>query len=134
MSEIIEGIGEVMSVEEAETMANAEEGVTPEPSFLAPDLSVDKEEVPDTLEDYFYAIFGMFPANTFLVAGGTDFDRVQSDANNWLNRHAFEWCFQKGIKADDCELVIALRLARGAITEKTTSPTHSLVIPIGELK
>lgn len=76
----------------------------------------------EVVEDFYYAVFGMFPHDTLIVAGGKDMFFVKESSEEWVRVNGADWATSKHHPLNQCNLVLCLQLSVAGFSP-SSSPT-----------
>jgi hypothetical protein len=101
-----------------ENLKVVEISLIPADALIAPTAMVA-----DAPKDHYYAIFGCFPNDILLVAGGSDLEWVKETARKWVEENGVFFAMAKGYQMSECNLSITLRLYQTDFEETETGIT-----------
>jgi hypothetical protein len=85
------------------------------------------EPAPEPPKDFYHAIFGAFPEDVMIVAGGSNYESVVAVAEDWVASSARFWAMAKNRDLETCHLIVCLQLKQAGFTTTPPSPIHSSV-------
>jgi len=86
---------------------------------------IEMSEETEAPKDFYHAIFGSFPHDVMIVAGGTDYPSVVENAEKWVKENAGFWAIARKHELKNCDLIVCLQLKQAGFTTTPPSPTHS---------